>query len=64
MEAVVFLAFPLSLKMHPHLQVPLMYYYRDPPPDKYHLVESLPEKKPADQQEKNPCQSTYLSCMK
>jgi len=47
MEALVFLAFPLSLKVHDHLQCLIIYYHRDPP-----------DKRPTDQEEKAPCQST------
>ena len=56
MEVLVFLAFPLSLKVHAHLQCPLLYYNRDPPDDTHHPVDPIPEKRLLDQQEKSPCQ--------
>jgi len=46
MEALVFLAFPLSLKVHAHLQCLSMYYHRDSPDDP-HLVDPIPEKRKA-----------------
>ena len=60
MEAVVvFLAFPFSLNVHAYLQRPLMYYHSDSPYDTYQ-VDPITKKKPADQQETFPCQSTYI----
>ena len=60
MEALLCLAFPLSLKVHVHLQCLLMYCHRDPPDDPHHPVDLIPEKRLADQKEKTPCQFTYL----
>ena len=57
---MVFLAFPLFLRVHAHLQ---LYYYRDPADDQYHLVDPIPEKRPAEQHEKQYCQLTYIPCM-
>jgi len=51
-EALIFLAFHLSLKMHVHLQYLSMYYHRDPSDDPYHRVDAIPEKRLTDQ-EKN-----------
>ena len=50
MEALVCLAFPLSLKVHVDLQCLSMYYHRDPPDDPHHPVDPIPEKRLADQQ--------------
>ena len=62
MEALICLAFPLSLKVHVDLQCLSMYYHRDPPDDPHHPVDPIPEKRLADQQEKPPCQLTRLQC--
>ena len=37
---------------------------RDPPDDPHDPVDPIPEKRPADQQEKPPCQPTYIFYMK
>jgi len=44
-EVVVFWAFPLSLKVHAHLQCPSVYYHRDPLDDVDHLVDPTQEKR-------------------
>jgi len=64
MEALVCLAFPLSLKVHAHLQCFSMYYHKDPPNDVDHLVDPIPEKRLTDEQEKPHCQLTYIFYMK
>ena len=38
----------------------LIEYHRDPPEEPHHQVEPIPKKRPTDQQQNLPCQSTYI----
>jgi len=64
MKALVFLALPLSLNVYAHLQCISLYYYKDPLDDPHHPVDPIPKKRPTDQQENFPYQSTYIFYMK
>jgi len=58
MEALVCLAFPLSLNVHDHRQCFTMYYHIDPIDDPHHLMDPILENRLAGQQEKPFCEST------
>ena len=45
MDSLVFLVFPLSLKLHAHQQYLSMYYHRDSQDDPHHPVDPIPREK-------------------
>ena len=64
LAVVIFLAFPLALTVHAHLQIPSMYYYIDQSDDVIISAGgSNTRDETIDQPEKHLCQSTNISSM-
>jgi len=51
-KSLIFLALPLSLKVHDHLPCLSIHNHRDPSDDPHHPVDPMPKKRPTDQHEK------------